>query len=503
MARSLVSATLLISFLLLVGNFALISGATETDTSYPKSVDFENTDGTNFVEILTLNGSMNFDGYNHSWEIFDLFDLGSSDEPELLLSGQYLDSIVPTNEGIWEWNLDVNISGLNCTCSVVVSSSSNGTMGQEEAYSSSLIVYLGESGHHPYILYESISNLKIDQTNYLVTFTVITPQEALDELTISTNQGFILDSNYCQAPSNVCLDNTMIANLNYTYIGDKLTISIDQDALVMNDGFWMFDFSLKDQFLRESNTVYSTLVLDDTPPSVSLTINSDIQESESFLVYAYVDDFFIGSQLSLTWTITDPSGNSRGLLEQEAYHNSTIELVLDESGYWDIQILVRDSANFIVVENLTVRVENIIPIIDLDLNGLSVSQGDELFVTGGSPWSLNASDSFDTINDIGKLNFEWYMDGVKLETSSHTLSNNDIQIEGTSEISLVISDDDSASDSLSFTLSVNQVNQDQSSSQTIIIVGSGFFVIALAVGLIVYSRRDKSTIEVHKWNSKN
>ncbi|MDG1551568.1 MAG: hypothetical protein P8Q95_07585, partial [Candidatus Poseidoniaceae archaeon] len=146
MARSLVSATLLISFLLLVGNFALISGATETDTTYPKSVDFENTDGTNFVEILTLNGSMNFDGYNHSWEIFDLFDLGSSDEPELLLSGQYLDSIVPTNEGVWEWNLDVNISGLNCTCSVVVSSSSNGTMGQEEAYSSSLIVYLGESG---------------------------------------------------------------------------------------------------------------------------------------------------------------------------------------------------------------------------------------------------------------------------------------------------------------------------------------------------------------------
>jgi hypothetical protein len=92
---------------------------------------------------------------------------------------------------------------------------------------------------------------------------------------------------------------------------------------------------------------------------------------------------------------------------------------------------------------------------------------------------------------------------VKLETSSHTLSNNDIQIEGTSEISLVISDDDSASDRLSFTLSVNQVNQDQSSSQTIIIVGSGFFVIALVVGLIVYSRRDKSTIEVHKWNSKN
>jgi hypothetical protein len=140
--------------------------------------------------------------------------------------------------------------------------------------------------------------------------------------------------------------------------------------------------------------------LDDTPPSVSLTINSNIQESESFLVYAYVDDFFIGSQLSLTWTITDPSGNSRGLLEQEAYHNSTIELVLEESGYWDIQILVRDSANFIVVENLTVRVENIIPIIDLDLNGLSVSQGDELFVTGSSPWSLNASDSFDTTNDI-------------------------------------------------------------------------------------------------------
>ena len=40
------------------------------------------------------------------------------------------------------------------------------------------------------------------------------------------------------------------------------------------------------------------------------------------------------------------------MLDEEAYHNSTIELQLDKSGYWDIQIMVRDSANFIVIENI-------------------------------------------------------------------------------------------------------------------------------------------------------
>jgi hypothetical protein len=269
------------------------------------------------------------------------------------------------------------------------------------------------------------------------------------------------------------------------------------------DGFWQFDFSLKDQFLRESNYVSSTLVLDITPPKVEITANQVVKESEPFLVYANVDDFFIGSQLTLTWTITDPDGNSRGLLSEEAYHNSTIELMFEKSGYWDVQVLVRDSANYIVIENITIQVDNIVPIIDLDLDGLSVSQGDELFISEGSSWILNATDSYDSSSDIDSLKFEWYLDDVKLDFTGSTLTDRDIEILGNSEIKLVVFDDDQASDNLSFSLDINQINQDDSSSNVVFIIGSGLFVIAIIIALILFIRRDSTSIEVPKWNSKN
>jgi hypothetical protein len=90
-----------------------------------------------------------------------------------------------------------------------------------------------------------------------------------------------------------------------------------------------------------------------------------------------------------------------------------------------------------------------------------------------------------------------------LEVYGNSVSNKDIELKGTSEISVVVIDDDFASDNLSFSLSINQVSEDESSSTIILMFSSGFFIIALIVGFILYSRRDSSSIEVPKWNSKN
>ena len=504
MMRGVVSSALVFSFLLIGANITIMCGATNSESVSVEIIDFDSENGKHFTNTISLNGSMNFDGFNHSWQIVDLFDVDFNDDPKLLLSGQYLDSIIPVVDGMWQWNMNANITGISCTCKVIISSSSS-TNDRNIIHSSSLLVYLGDQNinHHPYILYDSISNEKIDESNYSITFSVITPKDASSESITLLNTDLILNSHYCQAPSNVCLDTPNPVNLNHTYEDNELTVFINQNELLIADGFWQFDFSLKDQFLRESNYVSSTLVLDITPPKVEITANQVVKESEPFLVYANVDDFFIGSQLTLTWTITDPDGNSRGLLSEEAYHNSTIELMFEKSGYWDVQVLVRDSANYIVIENITIQVDNIVPIIDLDLDGLSVSQGDELFISEGSSWILNATDSYDSSSDIDSLKFEWYLDDVKLDFTGSTLTDRDIEILGNSEIKLVVFDDDQASDNLSFSLDINQINQDDSSSNVVFIIGSGLFVIAIIIALILFIRRDSTSIEVPKWNSKN
>ena len=501
MVRGLVTKAVLLAGLILVTYFLPNIEATNGDLAEVAYIDFDDSDGIHFLDSININGTMNFDGHNHSWSIVDLFDLDANDSPKLLLSGTYFDSIIPVEEGLWEWNLMVNLSGLNCTCNLIISSNSSAV--NTNQYSSNLLVYLGESNHYPYIAPNSVTHEKIDQANNSISFTVITPSDNQNDVINSLNQDIILYSSYCQAPSNICLDNPTPINLNFTSNGGQLTVFIDQDELSIDDGYWLFDLSIQDQYLRYSNTISSRIVLDLNPPNVELTSKSKVRESESFLVYADIEDYFVGSQISLTWTITDPSGNSRGLLDEESYHNSTIELVLEDSGYWDIQLLVRDSANFIVVENLSVLVYNVIPIVDLSIDGLFISQGDQIFVSQGSSWTLNASTCFDTVNDIDSLEYEWYLDGVKLENSGPILSDKDINLGASKEIMLTIYDDDMDSESLSFTLSPQPSVDDGLSSKAIIYIGFGLaFLITFAV-LIIFLMRAPSTIELPKWKPKN
>ena len=37
-------------------------------------------------------------------------------EWDVIASGDYFSSVVPVSEGIWIWNLEVNMTGIDCTC---------------------------------------------------------------------------------------------------------------------------------------------------------------------------------------------------------------------------------------------------------------------------------------------------------------------------------------------------------------------------------------------------
>ena len=188
---------------------------------------------------------------------------------------------------------------------------------------------------------------------------------------------------------------------------------------------------------------------------------------------------------------------------EEFYHNSTIELTLNHSGTWDIHLLVRDSANHLVRENITIFVENIEPSIILDLDGLSVGQGDELILTSDSSWMLNASGSYDSLNDIDNLIFEWFIDGVKLDSNSPIVTNSDIIIDSSTEIRLIVYDDNQLSDNITFTISVSQSEEESISVVVILLSGVSVSFISIIIIVKLFFRRDSNSFELPKWKSKN
>ena len=146
---------------------------------------------------------------------------------------------------------------------------------------------------------------------------------------------------------------------------------------------------------------------------------------------------------------------------------------------------------------------NVIPIVDLSIDGLFISQGDQIFISSGSYWTLNASTCFDTVNDIDSLEYEWYLDGVKLEHTGPIISEKEIDLDSSKEIMLTIYDDDMDSESLSFTLSPQPPVDDGFSSKVIIYIGFGLGFLITFAFLIIFLMRSPSTIELPKWKPKN
>ena len=460
---------------------------------------FNSSSGQTFSEVLSLNGTITNKQGNYSWRIVDLFNLDSNGDPTEIMAGQYLDSITPVSEDTWEWSLFVNISQLNCTCSIELLSTSSD---QTVTHSSDLLVYLGEDSHRPFIPYETLGSAKINEFNYTITFELI--QSTNQQISVEgiSIENIFLESKICQFRSNICVDNWLTYTLDFTYEDNIVVVHVNQNEINVEDGFWMFELFVKDNFLRTSNTVSHVLIIDNKPPQVKLSSSTNIQESESFLVYAEVNDYFVGSPISLTWTVTNPDGDARGLLDEEFYHNSTIELTLNQSGYWDVQLLVRDSANFLVRENITIYVENIKPQIILDLDGLSVYDSDEVFLIPDSSWILNATKSFDTLNDVEGLSFEWFIDGVKVDTSSPVITKTDVSIKSTSSIQLFVYDDNQLSDNITFTVSISQTEDESISVGVVLFSGISLSFVIILLVVKIFIKRESRSFELTKWNSK-
>ena len=137
MVRGLATKAVLLTFLILVTYFIPNTEANRSDLVGVEYIEFDDSHGVHYVDSVNINGTMNFDGYNHSWSIVDLFDIDANDSPKLLLSGDYFDSIIPVEDGLWKWNFMANVTGFNCTCHLIISSTS--TNGNSNQFSSNYL----------------------------------------------------------------------------------------------------------------------------------------------------------------------------------------------------------------------------------------------------------------------------------------------------------------------------------------------------------------------------
>ena len=447
-----------------------------TDHRSPSLV-FTQEDGMKANETLFVNGTSSRSLQSATWMIANITMF---DQYDLVAQGDYLSSVTPSGENRWSWSLVVNVSGLDCTCELKIDLGPD-----DKGEPSSLYLYLGDTNHRP-VLSPSVEPIYLLTDGSLtIDFEALTPTLSLED---SVASAFI-----CQAPNAVCLVPSMPYSLNFSLVGSMVQVVFNASTIELPDGFWKFELELEDKLLRPSNTVIFTLHLDRQAPDVTLSNNGvndtslagstesaqpSILEGTEVLFSAEISDGYPGDSEVLTWSKESPSGVQSTFSDTELVTSSSVSLRPTESGEWTVILLVRDSAGHLVRTTSSVFVVNTVPTAALTLDGLTIEDGAQITLPNSNDWVLNASQSQDTSNDVDSLAFRWYINDVIIQSGGKVLDPSSLTASGEQTVRLVVSDDDGAESSLTFTM---KAPQDEVSGSEGMLGGNAFTLALLVV----------------------
>ena len=471
--------------------------------------------GLVFDDTLSLNGSSNYPLANSNWFLINL----TVESMDVLASGA-LSNVMAVGEGKWDWSLDLNVTMYNCTCGFLISDGSSNHphtihLGNIEQ---SLIVYLGLTNHQPYILPFRTVDHGLKTALYMITNEDLVVNVPLI-LPIQSSDDSFIHLEVCSAAHIICLDEmTVFEDYSSLQVGRELSLVFEREHLNLSDGYWMYSITIVDALLRSSNTEFFMILIDQNSPDVTLTCdlvgtlvpNSSVETVSSMITVeehspisfsASVSDGYSGRDNILSWTLMLPDGSRRALLPDEQVSDTLVSLQPDLAGVWVLDLLVRDSAGWLVRSFIEFEVLNIAPVLQLELNSFGVTEGSVVTLMEGEIWEINGSKSFDTANDNSDLLYTWYVNGAAYISGTTTLNSSDFSEPGTYNFRLIVEDNDGATSEVTFEVLISEAaSSDLLNAQTLFISVSVLIVlVAAAAFLLRSSRRHANQTTVPKW----
>ncbi|MEC7261927.1 MAG: hypothetical protein VXV71_05800, partial [Candidatus Thermoplasmatota archaeon] len=230
----------------------------------------------------------------------------------------------------------------------------------------------------------------------------------------------------------------------------------------------------------------------------------EVIESVLILVDIDVDDGYEGSAYTITWSITEPDGTPRAVLESEILEDNRLVFEPTKAGEYRVNALVRDIGGHLVTVNHNVSVRNVDPIIEIRFDGFLVENGSTVTIPSSGNWTFSANTSFDTPNDQDTLEYTWFVDGKTLLSGKSFLTSNDLQQTNYREIRVQVTDDDGQSSELYFQVA-QQVELDSDSNSGSILASTVSLLFIFSIAALVYMRQRKqseSNTGFAKWTER-
>ena len=480
--------------------------ATATNTATEPEISFDQDDGIHITSFLNLSGDSTVP--LTSVEI-TVWNISQPDQWALITSSPYLDQVVPYTDPVtdltrWSWEHTFSLDSIDCTCYIEIS-----LLEQTDLVSFGLIAYIGDEHHRPVLRHaldissSQMYSTKIFNDNSLdLSFNYLLPPSQIESF--DANEQILSNVRICPAPFGICSESyTSLDSTDVTF-DNILTIEVDADAQSIHDGYYLLQVQIQDLYLTLSNNITQFVVVDQSKPVVNLSAVDEVIESVPILVDIDVDDGYEGSAYTITWSITEPDGTPRAVLESEILEDNRLVFKPTKAGEYRVNALVRDIGGHLVTVNHNVSVRNVDPIIEIRFDGFLVENGSTVTIPSSGNWTFSANTSFDTSNDQDTLEYTWFVDGKTLLSGKSFLASNDLQQTNYREIRVQVTDDDGQSSELYFQVT-QQDELDSESNSGSILASTVSLLFIFSIAALVYMRQRKqseSNTGFAKWTER-
>ena len=472
--------------LLLVTMYPPHVGATTMDSE--PVLTFHQPHGSSFEGTMTLNGTSSFSLRTASWSIVDI---GSITGVEVL-SGPYLTSATPDSDGLFAWSLDIDVAELNCVCYIEIHPGDSVEIDRPFR----LVTYLGETPNRQPVLYSDAPGAPLASsdesppiTNRWVnlTYRLVTHGTAWN--------GSYITANVCEAPDQVCLAEPQGVSVSSSANASEVSVKFDTVGAGLHDGVWRMSVRAVDALLRSSNAMEVTFVLDSTRPVVDLAGPTVINERQTVHVEATVNDGYMGSDTTSTWTLRQPNTTVRGLTADERLTEHHVALTLNTSGTYVLHTTVVDRAGLVTNATHVFVVENIRPEPMLTADGLVLEHGQQIRVGPEPTWNITA----DEIADNEPVDFLWVIDNTTSVRSVSVLNATSFERSGLHQVELIVFDDDGSTNSIVVDLIILEPVSDATSTSSVALWGGVAVIVLLISGFLVLVQREQAPSDLPKW----
>ena len=484
-------ATFTVVFFVMVSILPYNSAASNSTVEDQPFITINTGNGLIFEEMINVSGQSNIPAAELIWSINHIHPVDTLlvNDGQIMSSSTF--SLVSIADDTYNWEISVPVDELNCTCTFSISAINNVDLEQ-----SSIILFIGQNSHFSVINHiPSFQNIVDNQIKYL-SYEIISPDS--NSLNIpEISESFAFKANICQYSGNSCVSESVQVEINHSVQSDgTFLLEIDKTYLAIDDGNWNFEIYLRDSYLQFSNSDNQILTFDTNPPTVEILGTNKTQEMGLEVFSTNVYDGYDSSLVALTWTITEPNGMLRGLIDGEYISDSSISIQFNQSGEWNISVLAIDSVGYFTKQSHIVYVQNIVPIISLN-SSIETSNNKELEFDLDELWFIDASLTFDTINDIDDLTFTWFIDDEIIHIGNN-LSNEQLNKSGNHEIILIVTDNDGDTAQSKIEIIINS-EDDGGNSSNIIAIAIILIVVLLASFLLIGFRKEDASFNLPKW----